>query len=227
MTTRYGSFAFGEYYHIYNRGVDKRIIFNDDSDSTRFIELLFLTNSIEPVNVRNIHRDYKSVFDVSRGEPLVHIGAYCLMPNHFHLLLTPAVDRGLERFMLKLGTGYAMYFNKRYERTGSLFEGRFKSQHASSDEYLKYLFSYIHLNPIKLIQSDWKESGIRDLARAKQYLDEYGYSSLHDYLGTRDESVIIEPDKFPEYFLSKKEIDSELIGWLTYREELYGGPASV
>ena len=142
------------------------------------------------------------------------------MPNHFHILLTPAVDNGVQTFMLKLSTGYSMYFNKRNSRTGSLFQGRFKSQHANSDEYLKYLFSYIHLNPVKLIQSDWKEFGIQNLVEVKQYLNEYKYSSLHDYIGTRTESVIINRDKFPAYFAGKQEIDAELLDWLNYKEVL-------
>jgi putative transposase len=140
------------------------------------------------------------------------------MPNHVHILLSPAVENGVERFMLKLGTGYPMYFNKRYERTGTLFQGKFKSQHVHDDEYLKYLFSYIHLNPVKLIQSDWKEVGIRNLEKTKRYLDTYMHSSLHDYFGNREESKILDTDKFPEYFKTKQEIDQELIGWLRYNE---------
>lgn len=217
MTQRMFSFADGEFYHIYNRGTDKRTIFKDAADHKRFIELLFLSNSVFPINIRDIRKFNNSVFDFERGEQLVHIGVYCLMPNHFHILLTPAVEHGVQTFMQKLSTGYSMYFNKRYERTGGLFEGRFKSRHANTDEYLKYLFSYIHLNPIKLIQQNWKDVGIHDLANAKQFLDTYTYSSLRDYFSLREESVIIEPTKFPEYFLSKKEIDTELIEWLSYR----------
>ena len=219
MTTRYEVLAFGEYFHIYNRGTDRRVIFSDRNDYLRFIELLFLSNSARSLNLRNIHKTYTSIYDFDRGEPLVYVGAYCLMPNHFHILLTPAVENGVEKFMLKLSTGYSMYFNKRYERTGTLFQGRFKSQHADTDEYLKYLFSYIHLNPVKLIQSDWKDVGIRDLEKVKAYLEKYSYSSLHDYFGkVRPENAIINPSKFPEYFSSKKEVDVELLEWLTYGE---------
>lgn len=220
MTTRFDSLATGEYYHVYNRGADKRALFKDNADYKRFIELLFLSNTHERINVRDIRRTYTSVFDFNRGEPLVYIGAYCLMPNHFHILLTPAVDNGIQTFMLKLSTGYSMYFNKRYERTGILYQGHFKSSHAFTDEYLKYLFSYIHLNPVKLIQSDWKEVGIRDIDKTRTYLDEYLYSSLPDYIGSRTESAILERHKFPAYFASKQKIDAELLGWLNYGELL-------
>ncbi len=219
MTTRSDSLAFGEFFHVYNRGTDKRAIFQDGADHKRFIELLFLSNMSGAVNIRDVHKVYNSVFDFKRTDPLVHIGAYCLMPNHFHILLTPAVENGIQTFMLKLSTGYSMYFNKKNDRTGALFQGRFKSKHVSTDEYFKYLFSYIHLNPVKLIQPDWKDVGIRDITKVKKYLDGYTYSSLPDYVGNREESKIISPEKFPEYFKNKQEIDSEMLEWLTYTTE--------
>lgn len=218
MTQRTFAFVEGEFYHIYNRGTDKRVLFNDEADYSRFIELLYLSNSKLSINIRDIRKTESSIFDFDREQKLVHIGAYCLMPNHFHILITPAVEHGIQTFMQKLSTGYSMYFNKRYERTGTLFQGRFKSQYANSDEYLKYLFSYIHLNPVKLIQPDWKEVGVRDLDNVKLYLNRYAYSSFIDYSTKREESIIIDPYKFPEYFLNKKEIDAELLEWLTYRD---------
>src|SRR3989338_5483185 len=99
------------------------------------------------------------------------------MPNHFHLLLKEIEMGGISQFMGKLSTAYSMYFNKKYERTGSLFEGRFKSSRIANDNYLHYLFAYIHLNPIKLIEPMWKEKGINDFARAKEFLGRYNYSS--------------------------------------------------
>lgn len=218
MTQRMFSFAYGEFYHAYNRGTDKRVIFQDTADYRRFVELLFLSNSVFAVDIRYVRKFNDSIYDFDRGDPLVYIGAYCLMPNHFHILLTPVVEGGVQIFMQKLSTGYSMYFNKRYERKGALFESRFKARHANSDEYLKYLFSYIHLNPVKLIQPDWKESGIRDIERVKQYLDTYEFSSLKDYFGHRIQSDIIESIKFPEYFSSKQQVDAELLNWLAYAE---------
>lgn len=218
MTTRTISFAEGEFYHIYNRGTDKRTIFKDNSDYRRFMELLFLTNTTDSVNIRDIRKITDSIYALERADMLVHIGAFCLMPNHFHILLTPAVDGGIQKFMLKLSTGYSMYFNKRYIRTGALFEGRFKSEHVHSDEYLKYLFSYIHLNPIKLIQPEWKESGIKDMLLAKKYLDTYHYSSFLDYRTQREESNILSRQAFPKYFEDKASIDSEILEWLTYKD---------
>ena len=112
-----------------------------------------------------------------------------------------------------------MYFNKKHHRTGSLFEGRFKSEHVDSDNYLKYLFSYIHLNPVKIIQPAWQEQGIGNLQDTFRYLDEYQYSSYVDNRIDRSESNILSREKFPEYFTTKQEYDAEMKEWLVYKEE--------
>ncbi len=218
MTTRAISLAVGEFYHIYNRGVDKRTIYLDMYDYRRFVELIYLCNSSAAINIRDIHRDHSSAFDFETGEPLVAIGTYCLMPNHFHILAMPLVEGGLTTFMGKLGTGYSMYFNKKYKRTGALFQGRFKSQHADTDEYLKYLYAYIHLNPVKLIDSTWKEEGIKDAAKSFDFAASFQYSSLTDYLGqNREENAIINSVPFPEYFQTSRDHKRELFEWLEYK----------
>ncbi len=219
MSQRSVSLTEGEFYHIYNRGTDKRTIFLDAADYKRFVELLFVANAVKSVDLREIRRGYSPIFEYERGETLVAIGAYCLMPNHFHLLLTPLVEGGITKFMGKVSTGYSMYFNKRYERNGALFQGKFKSEHADSDEYLKYLYSYIHLNPVKLIDSKWKEEGIKDAAKSFDFAASFQYSSLPDYLRpeSRPESLIINPTPFPEYFKDHTDIEAELFEWLSYK----------
>lgn len=217
MSQRKYNFVPGEFYHLYNRGTDKRTIFLDEADYKRFQALLYLLNTDKNVNVRDVLKGGNVLYEVEQKEPLVAIGAYCLMPNHFHLLVTPHRDDGLSSFMQKLATSYSMYFNKKYERTGALFEGKFKSQLATEDRYLKYLFSYIHLNPVKLVQSDWKEQGIRDLTRATSYLDGYGYSSYAEAMGRkREESAILDSTSFPIYFESVKNAQSEIKDWLSF-----------
>lgn len=89
MSTRSFSFVPDEFYHVYNRGVDKRIIFQTRSDHMRFLELLCVTNGMHAVDMRHIQKEYDSAYDWKQEDPLVAIGAYCLMPNHFHILLTP------------------------------------------------------------------------------------------------------------------------------------------
>jgi len=210
------SFVPEEFYHIYNRGNSKQTVFLTKDDYYRFLALLYLANGINPFEFRNLESD--KLFDFDRGEQLVAIGAYCLMPNHFHLLVTPLVEGGIATFMRKLATGYSMYFNKKHHRTGSLFEGKFKSEHVDNDNYLKYLFSYIHLNPVKLIQSDWQKVGIKNKVEALRYLKDFQYSSYVDNGQVRPESIIIDREKFPEYFADKRDFDSEMEEWLSYKE---------
>ncbi|MFA5934722.1 MAG: transposase [Candidatus Paceibacterota bacterium] len=213
-------FSEGEYYHIYNRGTEKRVIFNDKVDYERFIFLLFYANSTKSFSTRDLKKT-RGPSSGNRGDSLVDIGAYCLMPNHFHFLLKEKINGGISKFMSKITTGYSMYFNKRYERKGSLFQGLFQAQHADSDNYLKYLFSYIHLNPIKLIQSDWKEKGVDDIYIAKKYLNDYKYSSFVDYMGIkREENNILNMKVFPEYFESREDFENNIFDWLEFNPDL-------
>ncbi len=219
MSYRPVPFASGEFFHIYNRGTDKRQIFFDSADYHRFLELLYLCNSEKPINVRDVKKTYESVYSYEHEVPLVHIGAYCLMPNHFHLLMTANIDGGISKFVKKVSTGYSMYFNKRYDRTGSLFQGAFKAEHANTDEYLKYLYAYIHLNPVKLIDPKWKEEGSKDAVKSFDFAASFQYSSLPDYLGRlRPEKAILNPTPFPGYFLSPSDIKNEMFEWLTFTQ---------
>ena len=218
MSMRKINFAPGEYYHIYNRGNSKQKIFNNKEDYQRFIFLLFVSNTSENSRFFNLYRNsHLDLFKIDRKDTLVDIGAYSLMPNHFHILIKEKDEGNITKFMQKLSTAYVMYYNQKYKRTGSLFEGRFKSQHANTDRYLKYLFSYIHLNPIKLLQKDWKEKGIQNIEKSFIFLDSYKFSSLVDYMGDyRPESKILEKSSFPEYFTNSSEIKEELLEWLEF-----------
>lgn len=140
----------GEHYHVYNRGVEKRIIFNDEHDYQRFLILMFLVNNTVPVDIKNMLRNctLPEMLETKRN-PLVHIQAFSLLPNHYHLLLSPVVENGVAKFMQKLATGYTMYFNAKNQRTGSLFQGKYKIKHAAEEQYVKYLFEYIHLNVVR------------------------------------------------------------------------------
>jgi putative transposase len=140
----------GEYYHVFNRGVEKRVVFSSDHDYQRFLILLFLLNNTAQVEIRNELRDNSlSEILVKERDPLVNIYSFALLPSHYHLLLSPVEEGGVAKFMQKLATGYTMYFNAKHERSGSLFQGKYKIKHAADENYLKYLFEYIHLNPIR------------------------------------------------------------------------------
>ena len=221
------NFSIGEYYHIYNRGTDKRVIFLDLNHYDRFLVLLYLCNSITPVNMAENFpkglpkgRSFLELFEIERHERLVDIVAYCLMPNHFHILIYQKSEGGIQKFMSKLSTAYSMYFNKKNNRTGTLFESRFKATHANSDEYLKYLFAYIHLNPVKIVDPKWKDDGISDRLMAQNYLKDYAYSSYLDWQGkVRPETNILNRETSPEYFTTAKDFDDFVNDWLTFKIE--------
>ena len=135
--------AVGEYYHIYNRGVDKRSIVKDNKDVERFIKSLELFNSREPIISL---RDAISSKDKKHESPLVEIICYDLNPNHFHLLLKEINEGGISEFMKRVGGGYTWYFNNRHKRSGVLFQGVFKSTRIISNEQLLHVSVYINLN---------------------------------------------------------------------------------
>ncbi len=177
-----------EWYHCYNRGVDKRIVFNDDDDCERFLLLMYLCNGSTAIHASNLYNPslakVLSDSELDRGDPLVEFGCYVLMPNHFHFLLKEILDGGISRFMQRMFTAYTMYFNKRHDRTGALFAGPFKSKHVDEDRYIKQLIAYLHLNPAELFDPKWKQ-GSSNMKKIKQELLVYKYSSLLDFLRKR------------------------------------------
>lgn len=206
MSQRSQPFVKGEFYHIYSRGNSKQKIFLDDYDRDRI-------------------RKKIDAWEFKRGENMVSIGAWVLMPNHFHLYITISRDvrkqgfreNGITEFMHKLLTSYSKYFNKKYKRTGSLFESKFKAVHIEKDTQAKYLFSYIHLNPVKLVDSKWKEEGIKDWKKVKAFLDNYKWSSYLDYKKVvRPENQILNLKDFPRYFRNIKDFDAEIKEWLSF-----------
>lgn len=165
-------FANGEYYHIYNRGVEKREIFLDDFDYMRFLKSLEEFNRADPIG--SIFEQSFRDKNTALGHPvskLVDIVAYCINPNHYHLILRQLEDKGIEKFMHKVGMGYSKYFNHKQKRSGVLFQGSFQSIHIDSNEYLLYLSAYVNKNNFihGYNAGNWK------------------YSSLLEYLGKRNE----------------------------------------
>lgn len=211
MALRKQSFAPDEFYHLYNRGTEKRIIFHDKKDYAHFMFLMYVCNTLKNIELRNIGENF------DRGENIVNIGVYCLMPNHFHILIQEKIEGGISKYMLKLMTSYSMYFNKKYKRTGKLYEGVFKSIYAEKDNYLKYLYSYIHLNPAKLIDKNWKENRNKNTESLSKYVFNYPYSSLKEYVDS--EFKIINPTGFPKYFLNPVDHKKELFEWLNLNKE--------
>lgn len=136
----------GEYYHIYNRGVDKRIIVKDRQDAERFMQSLEFFNSKKPIISLREFISSENDKNIKPDEKLVEIICYDLNPNHYHLLLKEIHEGGISEFMKRLGGGYTWYFNNKHKRSGALFQGRFKSVHIKSNEQLLHVSVYINLN---------------------------------------------------------------------------------
>jgi putative transposase len=214
---RNSTFVPGEFYHLYNRGTDKRKIFFNRSDHQRFLALLYLSNSMEPFHFTHLKKySHEELFLLPRGNQIISIGAYCLMPNHFHILAREETEGGISMFMKKLLTGYSMYFNTKYERSGNLFQGRFKSSPVRDDDrYMNYLFAYIHLNPVKLIAPDWKERKINHIEKIKKFLNSYKYSSYPEFQGEkRPEGEIMNCSAFPPYFSEARSFEEFIHSWM-------------
>ena len=158
----------GEFYHAYNHGVEDRDIILDNFDALRFLESMRVFNCVQPIG--SIYEQSFVHENLLGGETakskLVNIVAYCINPNHFHLLLEQVSDNGISEFMKRLGGGYTWYYNNKHKRKGSLFRGVFRSSHISTDAYINHLSAYITLNDhvhqlggetAKLVKSSWGE----------------------------------------------------------------------
>ena len=216
---KHGAFIPGEIYHVYNRSVGDMKLFRTKYACARAQKTLFLVNSTETYGPSDTPS--KEFWEMSRGEPLVEILAYAFMPNHFHLLLRECTDGGITKFMGRFSTSIAMAWNAGHERTGIVFERTFQSRHVDSDRYLKKLFAYIHLNPISIIQPQWKERGIKYPSAVEHFLKKYSASSLPDYFGEeRNESALIAPNLFHSLFANDTHLLRELMEHIPRRNEL-------
>lgn len=186
-------FTAGEYYHLYNRGVEKREIFLDDQDYTVFLGLLkkYLVGEVDKTT--NYHK-FNNLTDQ------VKLLAYCLMPNHFHLMVYQSTDDGITKLMRRVMTGYVMYFNNKYNRVGSLFQGRYKASHINADAYLHHISRYIHMNP--------------------EDFQSWPYSSLDHYLGKQKTPSWVDPKPVMELFDSTEDYKKFVNDYIDSKNEL-------
>lgn len=204
-------FVEGENYHIFNRGVDKRSIFLDEKDLDRFYRSMFFFNTKDPVGsifeTELVKENMERLGHLAFKDPLVKFICYCLNPNHFHFGLTPVLDGGISEFMKRLSGGYTKYFNEKYKRTGSLFQGTYKSKHINTDSYLIHSSVYINLNNRvhnwdkgleKFVKSSWDEyigespyqfcdkSIVLDQFKSLKSYEDYALESLKDIKRRKD-----------------------------------------
>ena len=202
-------FANNELYHICNRGVANLKIFNDAKDYLHFLLGLKEFNTPKNIDIRILFHlrkhKIKPINEADPKHPLVDIAAYCLMSNHFHLILRQRVENGMVLFMQKLGTGFSMYINKRHKISGHLFQGKFQATHITSGDQLLYTSAYIHLNPVKK-----REDQLLTMKMTEEQIKRaiaYPWSTLGEYMLN-----FINPASLPiELKWAKPTIDKHII----------------
>ncbi|MFH1575789.1 MAG: transposase [Candidatus Nealsonbacteria bacterium] len=153
---------------------------------------------------------------------LVEILAFCLMPNHIHLLVKQSQEGGISKFMRKIGAGYGGYYNKKYKRSGHLFQGRYRIVRIKDDKQLITIFVYIHTNPVAILVSNWKEKGIngRELQKVIEFLENYRWSSYPDYLGKKNFPSLTSREFLLKEIGGIKEGQRFVNDWLQFKKEL-------
>ncbi len=183
MTLRKESFSPGKLYHCFNRSIEKRVAFTDREDYQRFIEILYLGNSQTPLRRNDIGaKRLEEVLELPRSEILVGIQAFCIMPDHFHLVIREGTEGGITTFMRKLGTAYTLYFNSRHQREGNLFLKPFQSQEVPLVRR-SHALNYVHASPASLYEPAWRTGHVVDPQFVGEHLVSYPYSSLQTHLG--------------------------------------------
>ena len=183
----------GEYYHIYNRGVNKQIIFRDLADYKRFLFLILYFQS--PEKIEQINRYAKDFLDVQHSvldkiskdikvKRLVELNLFCLMNNHFHLIVREVKEGGIARYMQRVLNSYTKYFNTKYSKSGHLFQGPYQAVHIEDDRQLLHLSAYIHKNP-----DNWGS---------------YEWSTYEDYIKENRWGNLLESKIIVEQFKDKK-----------------------
>ena len=180
-----------EFWHLIGRGVEKRDVVLDDSDRVRFIHDLYVFNDANPTPNFVVLDRHDSA---RKRERLVDIHAFCLMKNHYHLLVSERIEGGISLFMQKLNMGYTKYFNEKYDRSGALWQGKYRKVLIERDAHFLYIPFYIHLNPLDYVAPEWREGKVKNVRKALGSLLGYRWSSHLDYLGVRNFPSIIRTD---------------------------------
>jgi len=228
MPVKRPQFVNGEIYHIIIRGIAGQKTFLEERDYLRYLISLYKFNDEEitlhlfpgflyreAIPTKIIVEPPK--LDKTR-EPLVEILGFCLMLNHIHLLVRQIIDKGISLFIQKMG-GYSSYFNKKYQRFGALFQRPFKAIHIKTEDQLLILITYIHLNPIDLIEPNWKIEGISNPQKVMEFLESYPWSSYPYYLGKENFSWLIDSDFLKKILKSPEDFRNFVEARIFYKTE--------
>lgn len=223
----------GGVYHIMNRGVDKRKIFQKEQDYARFVLGLHFFNDTRSSDVwTNLKYQTKETLAIlgrpgnpsgdtpsedSRGR-IVDLLAFSLMPNHYHLIIREILDDGISTFMQKLG-GYARYFNKQYDRSGALFQGRYKAVPIQDEIQLGNTFTYVHTNPVELKEPAWKDLKVENAQNALNWLATYRWSSYHDYTGKLSFPTVTQRGFFLDFYGGEHVCQKAVEDWIMFKAE--------
>jgi putative transposase len=216
-----------EIYHIVSRAVGDTAVFNAEEDFYRGIFSIYEFNNDYRVNIWERRRE--RVIEKKKLSPtsltpknrdmFVEVLAFSFMPNHVHLILKQLKDNGISKFMQKVGTGYANYFNQKYERQGHLFN-KFRAVHIKDDNQLKTAFVYVHTNLISLIEPGWKERGIENPDKVIEFLENNKRHSYLDYLGKKNFPSVTQRDFLAELMGGVEGCKAGIDNWVRYKQEI-------
>lgn len=212
MPSRREALVNNEYYHILNRGISEQNIFKYDHDYVRFSDCLKEFNTTEPTTIQLAKLRSRTPKLKQPPPKLVEILCYCLLPNHFHLVLKQLRENGITEFMRKIGSGYTNFFNLNYGRQGHLFQGKFKSVHIKSESQLLHISRYIHLNTLDLCDQNWREGKLADWKKCQLFLENYPWSSYPFFI-EKTKSDFCNPEIFKDIFKTSNEYTNFLEDW--------------
>ena len=212
-TNRKIVFANEEYYHVFNRGLDRKSTFTDKNEYQRAVRLIkFYRHKNIPARYSQlmnqpIETRIKNLELIFNSTRIIDIVCYCLMPNHFHFLLKQLSDNGIPKFVSNFTNAYTRYFNTKNVRTGPLFQGVFKAVHIESDEQLIHLSRYIHINPaVSSVVSE-------------QELEYYPWSSYPEYL-EKQSSQVCQKESVSSSFKTPSEYKGFVTDQIEYGKQL-------
>lgn len=223
----------GEVYHIISRTVGDTVVFENENDFYRGIFSIYEFNNKNAVNIwkrreeRKVEKkrlrltspNFEKKPELDKRDKFVEIFAFSFMPNHLHLLVKQLKDNGISEFMKKVNGGYAKYFNEKYDRKGHLFN-KFKPVHINNDNQLKVAFTYVHTNLISLIEPGWKEKGIRNIKKVKQYLENNKRHSYPDYLSKKNFPSVTERSFLSELMGGSQGCKDAVDNWIMHKGEI-------
>lgn len=212
MATRNIPLVSGEYYHVFNRGITQQPTYLGKRDySQMLLDLSYYRFTTPPLKLslfKTLNLEQRSYLWKElqyKDDKLTEAISFAFMPNHFHLLLRQTADNGISTFMRRLSNSYTRFFNSKYERKGSLFQGAFKAVHISSSEQLVHVSRYLHINPV-----------VSCVIKQQEMFD-YPWTSLPEFL---EEPNIVNPEPVLSFFSSKDDYRNFVLDQVDYGKRL-------